>query len=172
MKVGVLKDRDSLQDLNSTVTTIMHIVHFLCTEATQLRRHLYTRFLLRESSSSPKSRTLLLSSRANHNVCILFTAARHVKQGAELHESQGRETVKYCHEPCGTRKQDCEGEDHQNFTRPDRPWSKTGVWRLREQSECKVWSWVPWDSQPTISLLAKTSINLAVRQAVSQSVVI
>jgi hypothetical protein len=36
MQVGVLKDRDSLQDLNSTVITIMHIVHFLCTEAMQL----------------------------------------------------------------------------------------------------------------------------------------
>jgi hypothetical protein len=36
-------------------------------------------------------------------------------------------------------KNNCEGEGQHNFTRPD---------RLREQSDSKIWSWAPWDSQP------------------------
>jgi hypothetical protein len=38
------------------------------------------------------------------------------------------------------------------------------VWRLPEPSDSKIWSWVPWDSEPRITVLARTSCNLAVSQ--------
>jgi hypothetical protein len=39
---------------------------------------------------------------------------------------------------------------------------RVGPWRLRKPSNSKIWSWVPWDSEPRITVLAKASINLAV----------
>jgi hypothetical protein len=35
-------------------------------------------------------------------------------------------------------------------------------WTLREPSDCKIWSWAPWDSEPSINVLARASGNLAV----------
>jgi hypothetical protein len=37
-------------------------------------------------------------------------------------------------------------------------------------TENKIWSWVPWDSEPRITVLARTSINLAIRKFVGSVV--
>jgi hypothetical protein len=42
-------------------------------------------------------------------------------------------------------------------------------WRLPEPSDSKIWSWVPWESEPRITVLARASSNLAVSSSVSQS---
>jgi hypothetical protein len=34
------------------------------------------------------------------------------------------------------------------------------VWRLPEPSDSKIWSWVPWDSESTITVLVRASSNL------------
>jgi hypothetical protein len=40
------------------------------------------------------------------------------------------------------------------------------IWRLPEPSDSKIWSWVPWDSEPRITVLARASSNLAFSQPV------
>jgi hypothetical protein len=35
-------------------------------------------------------------------------------------------------------------------------------WELPEPSDSKIWSWVPWDSEPRITVLARAISNLAV----------
>jgi hypothetical protein len=37
-----------------------------------------------------------------------------------------------------------------------------GVWRLPEPSDSKIWSWVLWDSEPRITVLARASSNSTV----------
>jgi hypothetical protein len=43
-------------------------------------------------------------------------------------------------------------------------------WRLPELSDSKIWPWIPWDSEPRITVLARASSSSAVSQSVSQSV--
>jgi hypothetical protein len=40
-------------------------------------------------------------------------------------------------------------------------------WRFSEPSESKIRSWVRWDSEPRVTVLARASINLSVSQSVS-----
>jgi hypothetical protein len=42
--------------------------------------------------------------------------------------------------------------------------SDASVWRLPEPPDSKIWSWVLWDSEPRITVLAMASSNLAVSQ--------
>jgi hypothetical protein len=40
------------------------------------------------------------------------------------------------------------------------------MWRLSEPSDSKIWSWVSWDSEPRITMLARAISNLAVSESV------
>jgi hypothetical protein len=42
---------------------------------------------------------------------------------------------------------------------------KSESWRLPEPLETKIWSWVPWDSEPRITVQVRASSNLAVKPA-------
>jgi hypothetical protein len=37
---------------------------------------------------------------------------------------------------------------------------RSGIWRLPKPSDNSIWSWVPWDSEPWIALLARPSKKL------------
>jgi hypothetical protein len=39
------------------------------------------------------------------------------------------------------------------------------IWMFAEPSESKIWSWVPWNSEPRFIVLARTSSNLSVSQS-------
>jgi hypothetical protein len=47
--------------------------------------------------------------------------------------------------------------------------SRMALWRLPNLSDSKMRSWVLWDSEPTITVLGRTSSNLTVNNRVSPS---